>query len=103
MSVVDLVEGIWVKMFLLVEVVFLVVECIWSVNLKFNVIVYDYGEKVFIFVVEVDFVLVDGIIMGFLYGVFVIIKINVDVEGMLNINGMKVFENVIVFGNLFIV
>ncbi len=99
MSAVDLADGIRTKAFSSVEVVSSVVERIRLINPGLNAIVYDYGDQALVAASEADSALARGASLGPLHGVPVTIKVNVDVEGTPNTNGMKAFENVIAPGN----
>ena len=98
-SAVELCEGLAAKEYSSVEVLTSVVELIHGKNPSLNAIVYDYSDKALVEAKKADDKRAAGEAVGPLHGIPVTFKINVDVEGTPNTNGMTAFENVIAPGN----
>lgn len=78
------------------EVMEVVIVWMYFVNLVVNVVVDDMVDEVLVVVDFVDVVCKCGNVFGFLYGVLIMVKINVDIVGYVMMVGFLVVKDVIV-------
>ena len=93
LSAVDMRAGLDAKQFSAYDVMTSVVERMNATNPKLNAVVYDYSEQALAKAKEADAALAKGESWGVLHGIPVTIKVNVDLEGTPNTNGLPALAN----------
>ena len=88
LSAVEMRAGLDAKRFSAHEVMTSVVERMHTTNPKLNAVVYDYSEQALAKARQADEALAKGEHWGALHGIPVTIKVNVDLEGTPNTNGL---------------
>ena len=93
LSALDMRKGLDEKQFSAVEVMTSVVGRMHATNPKLNAIVYDYSEQALVKAREADTALAKGDSWGPLHGIPTTIKVNVDLKGTPNTNGLPALAN----------
>ena len=88
MSATDMSTGLRRKDFSAVEIMRSVTERIAETNPSLNAIVYDYSEQALAQAAQADKAIAAGGELGALHGIPVTVKVNVDLEGTPNTNGL---------------
>ncbi len=99
MSAVALARGLRAKEFSAVEVMQSVTERIAETNPALNAIVYDYSQQAKLLAEAADKAIAAGEDLPPLHGIPVTVKVNVDLEGTPNTNGLPALANNIAPGN----
>ncbi len=99
LSAVEMRVGLDAKQFSCVEVMTSVVGRMQATNPKLNAVVFDYSEQALAKAGDADRALAKGEHWGPLHGIPATIKVNVDLEGTPNTNGLPALANNIAPGN----